>query len=76
MRPPKRKIADLIFWVLLVIQIVASVTLFSIWGRNDYRGLRTTLIVFLVGTGPATIGAMLMGFTSEYRGQKPDENKK
>lgn len=75
MKLPEAKIADRLFWALLALQIVAATVLFFVWSNPDHKTLRLLLIIFLVGTGPATVGAMLMGFASENHRAKTDKNK-
>lgn len=75
MKIPESKIADQLFWALLALQVVAATVLFFIWGNPDHKTLRLVLIILLFGTGPATLGAILMGFASENRRGKTGENK-
>lgn len=75
MKLPEAKTADRLFWALLVLQIIAGIVLFFIWGNPDHKALRLLLIVLLFGTGPATIGAILMGFASERRRGKAGGKK-
>jgi hypothetical protein len=75
MKLPEAKTADRLFWALLALQIVAVTVLFFIWSNPDHKTLRLLLIILLFGTGPATLGAILMGFASENRRGKTSENK-
>lgn len=74
MKLPDARIADRLFCALLALQIVAAIVLFLIWGDSDHKTLRLLLIILLFGTGPATLGAILMGFASENRRGKTSEN--
>lgn len=54
------KVADMLLYSLLSIQLIAAIVLFFIYNNDEYDFLNSVLIVFLYFTGIPVIGTFLI----------------